>query len=207
MGYNAYTPEFGINEKGDLAVRDISAAGTMRPLAELDNPEHAASLVAAAGVVDLVIANVFAPMSITGAGSDSDVLMGQVDIPNGMMGKNSALIILPSWQWTNNANTKTFDAWVGQSLASKTSVYNRGRTTNVAEVPIIQVCNRGVLNSQVLPLSANSNYGTNIATAPETRTIDFSLSGMKVLFTGRLQNTADSLTLNGYTVIIRNPGR
>jgi hypothetical protein len=178
-----------------------------RRRASPNNAEYADAVLIASGHTDFVLANVFTPVSITGAGSDSDVLMGQVDIPEGVVGRNSALIILPAWQWTNNANTKTFDAWVGQSLASKTSVYNRGRTTNAAEVPIIQICNRGVLNSQVLPLSANPTYGTNIATAPETRTIDFSLPGMKVLFTGRLQNTADSLTLNGYAVIIRNPGR
>ena len=157
--------------------------------------------------LEVVVASRWAAVSITGAGSDSEVLMGQVDIPDGLMGPNSTLVILPAWQWTNNANTKTFDAWVGQSLAAKTSVYNRGRTTNTAEVPIVQICNRGALNSQLLPLAANSNYGTNIATAPETRTIDFALPGMKVFFTGRLQNTADTLTLNGYTVAIRNPGR
>lgn len=156
---------------------------------------------------DIVLANKWSPMSITGAGSDVDTLMGEIAIPDGIMGPNSTLEITPAWGWTNNANTKTLDCWIGQSLASKTSVYNRGRTTNAAEVPLIILSNRGVLNSQILPLSANSNYGTNIATAPETRTIDFGLTGMKVLFTGRLAVTTDTLTLNGYTVTVKNPRR
>lgn len=167
----------------------------------------AAAVVRAAGFTERTLANIWAAVSITGAGSDSDVLMGQVDIPDGAMGPNSTLVILPAWQWTNSANTKTFDVWIGQSLASKTSIYTRGRTTNAAEAPHIRICNRGSKNSQLLPLSALANFSTNIPIAAETRTIDFSLPGMKIFFTGRLQNTADSLILNGYTASIINPGQ
>lgn len=156
---------------------------------------------------DIVLANRWTPMSITGAGSDVDTLMGEIPIPDGLMGPNSTLEITPVWGWTNNANTKTFDCWVGQSLASKTSLYNRGRTTNAAEAPLIQISNRGVLNSQIMPFSANSNHGTNIATPPDTKTIDFGLSGMKILFTGRLAVTTDTLTLNGYTITVKNARR
>lgn len=169
--------------------------------------DYAAAVVRAAGPIERTLANIWAAVSITGAGSDSDVLMGQVAIPDGDMGPNSTLVILPAWQWTDNANTKTFDVWIGQSLTSKTSIYNRSRTTNAAEAPHIRICNRGSKNSQLIPLSGNSNFGTNINIAPETRTIDFSLPGMKIFFTGRLQNTADSLILNGYTASIINPGQ
>lgn len=191
------TPEDAVK-----VINALAAAGTSGQIAA-----GAAAVVGAAGFIERTLANIWAAVSITGAGSDSDVLMGQVNIPDGAMGPNSTLVILPAWQWTNNANTKTFDVWIGQSLASKTNIYNRGRTTNASEVPHIRICNRGSKNSQLLPLSAHSNFGTNIPIAAETRTIDFSLPGMKIFFTGRLQNTADSLILNGYTASIINPGQ
>lgn len=169
--------------------------------------EAAARNLVAVGRSDICVGNSWAAVSITGAGSDSVVQMAEFAIPDDMMGANSSLFILPCFAWTNNANNKIYDVAIGQTFATRVSVFTRTRSNNTAEVPIIELCNRGVRNSQILPLAANANYGVNNSSAAETRTIDFGMSGMKVFITGQLAVTTDVFTLNGCSVVIRNPGR
>lgn len=162
------------------------------------------SVFAASVGSPLVLCCNYVSFSLTGAGSTSETLMGQVIIPDNVMGPNSKLVIEPLWQWTNNANSKTFSVKIGNAgLGVAATLYTRTRTVNLSEAVIISLANRGVKNSQYLPLVAD--YAFNNSQQIFTSSYDFAQPGWSLYFSGSLTNTADNLALLGTTVTVVNP--
>ena len=152
----------------------------------------------------IILACSHVPFSLTGAGSTSETLMGQVIIPDDVMGPNSKLVIEPLWQWTNNANSKTFSVKIGNAgLGVASTLYTRTRTVNLSEAVIISLANRGVKNSQYLPLVAD--YAFNSPQQIFTSSHDFAQPGWSLYFSGSLANTTDTLAFLGVTVTVVNP--
>lgn len=152
--------------------------------------------------VPIVVYSNFVPFALTG--TTSETLMGQALIPENLIGPNSVIKVEAAWQWTNNANNKSFNVKVGNAGAgSASSIYARTRTTNQSESIVYSLANRGSKASQVHQLA--SDYAVNNSNPLYTSAFDFSQSGWAIYFTGTLANSADTLTFAGCTVTIINP--
>lgn len=157
MGFNAFTPQFGVNEKGDIAVHDVSAAGVLRPLAELDNPEHSGRMIrTGAGV--LVAYQNWNPFVRTAAGTADDAvaaLAHRAIIPGGLMGPNSSLRVTFDAESTVNG-TKTFLIKVNGTNIGTPAL--SGASTNGAVT--FHLWNRGATNVQRVANRGFSPFST-----------------------------------------------
>lgn len=189
-----YDPRVRLNVTSDFKAATIEMPnGTELPVG---------NVVAEPGLLQQTIYVNYVPFALTG--TTVETLMGQVAIPDGIMGRNSILRIEPLWSWTNNANNKTFSIKVGNAgVGGASTVYSRTRTTNQSESPVYSIANRNSLSSQVHPLA--SDYAVNNSNGVFTSAFDFAQTGWSLFFTGQLANASDTLTLHGCMVQVINP--
>lgn len=147
-------------------------------------------------------------VKVTLTGTTAETALYVVDIPDGIMGPNSAIEIQPVWTHTNSTNSKTLRVRISTVIngGSGDMAYERARTTTQYEAPMIRYVNRGVLNSQINAYGPNSNFATANASGTESiRSFNFAANNVKVFVTGQLANIAEEISLQSIMVKIINP--
>lgn len=130
--------------------------------------------------------------SLTGA--TTETTLATITIPGGMMGPNGSLRISTLWSFTNTANNKTIKIKNGSN-----TFLNYTLASGVSSMSALtSMRNRGTLNSQVAPSSAQVDYGT-MGSNPQTFTIDTTVDQVLTI-TGQLANATDYCNLEAYTV-------
>jgi len=149
-----------------------------------------------------ILAQRGAPANLTGVTTET-LMIPEIEIPAGAMGPNACLRIESQWQQPANTNSRTMRIYIGPTLAGATLLWERIRTgaTQLQETPLLMLVNRGVLNSQIVPANANTNYAVNQNATAFTRSFDFSVQQF-IWVTGTLANGADTLTLDWFQVSI-----
>lgn len=147
-------------------------------------------------------------VTTTLTGTTSKTLMASYLIPSGVMGPNSTLIIEPCFTYTGSTNLKTMEVAIGPSVGNLLFSWSRARNSasQVAEVPLIQLINRGTQGSQIYPTSSASTYATALTTTPGTYSIDFLIDNYVYVF-GTLVSAAESIVLQSMMITVRNPGK
>lgn len=161
----------------------------------------AAGYLSGGGVVGVkapgVLAQVATPSSITGTVAETP--LATISIPAGVMSANSVLRITTLWSMTNNANAKTLTWRLGGTSIGASSVPSFASNRHQ-----IEVRNRNATNSQVVQ-GGNSAGGWGASTSANLiLAIDTSVS-QNLTLNATLGNTADTITLEGYTIEILNP--
>lgn len=151
----------------------------------------------------LTLASTGVIASVTG--TVSETALRTIPIPDGAMGANSRLVIKPVWQYTNSANNKIIAVKIGASLGGATTYYTRTRTTSNAEMPLIEIVNRGAVNSQVILYGQSGGYAVAQAANNITATYDFATASTNIYVTGTLANTGETIQLDSLWVDIVNP--
>lgn len=147
------------------------------------------------GVSSLCLMASGTPVLLTG--STSELTMGSVLIPAGLLAPHSYFKITSFWSHTNNANAKTLRCRMNGTVLSATSAANVANTT-----AMWHGFNRGALNSQVVNPGGNAPYIQGSA-AMVLANIDFSIA-QTLTITGQLGVGTDSLTLEGWAVEVLN---
>lgn len=141
-----------------------------------------------------IIAQSGAPSSVTG--TLSLTTLATVIIPANSVGPNGSIRIIPLFEATNNANTKTGHVALGGS-----DIWTPNLVSFQDIQSLLVVRNKGVQNAQV---TFNGNNG--IGTGGVTVSTSINLTQQQNLtFSAQLTNTADTVTLLAYTVEILNP--
>jgi hypothetical protein len=137
-------------------------------------------------------------------GSTSETELARVVVEAGAMGANGRIRVTHMWGYTNGADDKfprlKFGA-TGVAIGSATLVKGGTALTTTAVFRDQSViANLNAANSQAFfqPGSNGGGFGTN-ASAHGTSAID-TTAATDVIFTGQLENGADSLTLLDYMV-------
>lgn len=131
-------------------------------------------------------------------GSTSETTLATVTIPGGLMGPNGSIEVDVSVSFTANTNLKTLNIKLGGSLIGgfgRSGATETGARTNV----IVQ--NRGSQSSQIIsqPTATSIIYGVFTVTYPATLSKDTS-TDQTLTITGTLANSADTITLERYSI-------
>lgn len=191
-----YTPE------GELGPAEWNAPHTITGTLDVANGGTGASTArgaAAALSVPYVFANSAVAQSI-GAVSTETVL-ATITIPGGAMGPNGYVDVYTSWTVNNNANQKQVLIRVGG--AAGTLYQNSNLANFINNSRLTRILN---VNSQSSQKSAaqNGNAGGfgNAGGAISTSTVDTSADWDLVIAGQKVGSSADTITLENYTVII-----
>jgi hypothetical protein len=112
----------------------------------------------------------------------------------GTMGVNDHLEIWQFNQWTNNANTKTFEIVMGG-----TNIFTRNVTTTASSIGVRTVTNRNALNSQVI-FTVGADIGLGIAsTTNVTISVDTAVDVTFEWFV-TLTNSADTASVQATAI-------
>lgn len=137
--------------------------------------------------------------STTLTGTAAETTLTTVTVPGNSMGANGVLIITTQWKFTGTANTKQVKTKFGGTIY--------GDVTNASAILShrhqVQIANRNSTSSQVGNTSSQTNFagnGTTVVTSAIDTTAD-----QNIVFTGQLVNTADSITLESYTIELLLP--
>jgi hypothetical protein len=133
-------------------------------------------------------------------GSTSETILATIPIAAGELGPNGFVELDEGWSCTNDASTKTVRTRFGASGAGTGgTIFDTATPTSVAaQRRLLAFSNRNSASSQV-SLSTGQAGGTGAVSAPTTMSIDSS-SATEIVITGQLADSADTLTLERYTV-------
>lgn len=135
-------------------------------------------------------------VAVSHTGNTSDTALATISIPAGLMGANGIIRVTHLWSVTNNANNKTPRVWLN-GLSGTAFL-----STNLASVQTWQgetiIRNRNSQSSQV-GHNAGAFPFSSTTGAIATATIDTSVA-VDLVLSGILANSADTITLQGYTV-------
>ena len=132
-------------------------------------------------------------------GTTNETTLATIGIPASAMGINGYTRIWTLWTATNSANNKTIRVRLGGSV-----VFSSVVTTTPNGSTVVEIWNRGALNSQI---SNNSSTGAGLGftgNAWTTTAIDMSVA-QNITITGQLANSGETITLEAYTVELINP--
>jgi hypothetical protein len=137
-------------------------------------------------------------VQVSHTGNTTETTLYTLSIPSGIMGANSVLRISYLSNCTNSGNNKTVRIKIGGTSFSSVVL-----TTAAGSAKTISIYNRGVVNSQVYLISTNTFGGGSIGST--TASVDFS-STQSLTFTAELGNSGETISLEGITVEVINPG-
>lgn len=161
----------------------------------------ASSIGTSGGGIGLKSAGVLAqsavPASVTG--TLIETTLATIQIPSGAVGPNGMIRLTPLSSWTNSANSKTINTYLGGVQFGA-----RIQTTSAGEQFCTLIRCRNSQASQVsLGKTAGSAFQSTGSTAT-TGAVDMT-QAQTLTITGTLANTGETITLEGYTVEILNP--
>lgn len=146
---------------------------------------------------DGVLAQSAVAASVTGTASET--VLATIAIPAASVGVNGSLRITTLWSLTNNANAKTLTWKIGGTSIGASNVPSFASNRHQ-----IEIRNRNALNSQITQGGNSAGGWGPSATANLATAIDLSVT-QNLTISGTLANTADTITLEAYTVEILNP--
>lgn len=136
------------------------------------------------------------PASVTG--TTSETVLATVPVPAAMLSPNGSIRITALWSYTNNANNKIlFTRFGGTEVQGITNT-----TTGVMNQQIV-IRARGSTNRQITEFNSAAGFGN--ATATNFTTSVDTTEAQNLTLSGVLSNSADTITLEGYTVEVLNP--
>lgn len=151
------------------------------------------------GGVGLKAAGVLAQSAVAASVTNTltETTLATITIPAGSVNANGGSVRVRAWfSYTNSADNKTMSVKIGGQ-----TVRTAGRTTQLLQGFVVDFINRGALNSQMYAIPSDG-------TAPglATAAVDMS-AAQNVTLTGQIgaNATANTITLEGYTVEILNP--
>ena len=131
----------------------------------------------------LIFPHTNAPLTHTG--DTLKTKMASFTIPGGSMGKNGVLRFTALYEWTNNANTKTFSTNFGQA-----NIWSISRSTSRVSQVLKIISNRNDEKSQAYLLNGSLVYGATGGILGE-KTIDTTVD-QTLDFYIKLANAADT---------------
>lgn len=133
-------------------------------------------------------------------GNTAETTMATITVPGGTLGVNGSLRISLLWSYSGNTNTKTMRTYFGGTAFNTAT---QSTAVNAAQSQEILIRNRGAANSQIGP-PANQSGGIGAGSAVITASIDTTVN-QNIVITGQLANSADTITLEAYTIEVKNP--
>jgi hypothetical protein len=131
--------------------------------------------------------------SVNGAGDQNYIVVASINVPGGLMGLNSKLVIIPDWDTPSSTSTKYLSVdFGGQNISAPSA------TTSVMGKILIEIQNLNSLSSQKTMngssygLSTNARLATSVDTSQDA-TIDFKVKWGTAV-------AAETLTLLGYSI-------
>ena len=159
----------------------------------------ATALLAAKGLsVPYIYAQSGNPQSVGAV--TTETTLATVSFAGGELGPNGLLIVWSQWSNNNNANGKTVNIRMGGVAGT---LYNNGfNTTNVGQAKLTYIVNQNSASSQrsVVPAGNQTGFG-GFSSANVTSTVN-TASAWDLVFTGIKAVSTDTLTLEGYQVIV-----
>ena len=142
------------------------------------------------GIVTLAVSGANVPHT----GTINETTLTTVSIPADIMGANGAIELLPLYDYTNSANTKTLKAKFGGGL-----VYSIATTTTTSCQMQYIVRNANSKSAQVAQASSGSAGMGAVASALLTGSIN-TANAVSLTITGQLANSGETINLRGYIV-------
>lgn len=127
-------------------------------------------------------------------GNTNETTLATIPIPAGIMSTHGVLRILPLFSSTSSANTKFYRVKLGSS-----TIWAAAFTTTRLIQTLIVIRNVGAANLQHT-FSDNNTIGLGALAAAATSFNENTANDLNLTITGQLNNAADVITLNGYTV-------
>jgi hypothetical protein len=132
--------------------------------------------------------------STTLTGTVSKTSMVSIPIPPGVAGNNGKFVLYYAWSATNNANNKT----VSFQLDGNDLGISDTRASNVWTDGQVNISNRGTQQSQIVSIQVIGSHTTAI----QTLTVDLSTATKQLNIYGQLANSADSMRIEAYSLVV-----
>lgn len=129
----------------------------------------------------------------------TETTLATVSFAGGELGPNGFLVIYSLWSNNNSANTKTFNIRLGG--AAGTLALTLSNTTNVFASTARYILNNNSASSQKFMTSTQVNSFFQGSAAIATASVN-TASAWDLVFTGTKANSGDTLTLEGYQVLV-----
>lgn len=142
------------------------------------------------GIVTLAVSGA----NVAHTGTTDETTLATVTIPADIMGANGAIELLPLYDYTNSANTKTLRAKFGGGL-----VYSIATTTTTSCQMQYIVRNANGKSAQVAQASSGSSGMGAVASSLLTGSIN-TANAVSLTITGQLANSGETINLRGYIV-------
>jgi hypothetical protein len=125
----------------------------------------------------------------------SNVNLASVLIPGGTMGINGSLRISSANSCNNTGGNKIASLY----MPSGTAVWTQTMTSTTYYEELINMCNRGVQNSQITTKGANAGPGAVAWASSQLTAINTAVDNL-LIFTGQLAVATDALVLEMFSV-------
>lgn len=132
-------------------------------------------------------------------GSTIETALATYTLPGNTMGPNDALLFLPFWSFTNGADDKTLKVRAGG--IGGTAISSNLLTTNQILQTFVLWRAANSMTSQK-GFNAGSQSGLGASTGGVTTTTLNMANDQDFVFTGQLENGADTLNLQGYLIAL-----
>jgi hypothetical protein len=139
-------------------------------------------------------------------GTTAETVLATVSIPAGAIGLNGAVRVFAYWSNNNSGNNKTSRVRFGAASAGTGGTLFTAivQSTNTNYKTHTSVVNRNSLSAQVGDTGNGAGGWSPAAVSWATATIA-TANASEVAITGQLANSADTLTLEAYTVELHRP--
>lgn len=132
--------------------------------------------------------------AVANTGNTNENTVATIAIPAGIMGENGAIEVIPLWDYTNSANSKTMKAKFGGSLT-----YGIATTATASCQMLYIVRNANSVSAQVAQAASGSSGTGAVTGSLLTGTINTS-AATTVTLTAQCANAGETITLRGYIV-------
>lgn len=139
-------------------------------------------------------------VAVSVGATTTETVLATVSFAGGELGPNGILMIWSQWTNNNNANNKTFSIRLGGAAGT---LYQGGvNTTNVGQARPVIIANQNSQSAQrcTVPAGNQVGYGA-FASAAITSTLN-TAAAWDLVFTGTKAVAGDTLTLEGYQVLV-----
>lgn len=196
------TPTFDLDDATTKSGNYIyRAGGTDIPLTDGGTGASTAQAAMANLKGVYILGMSFAGWSHTG--NTTETALATVTIPANAMGANGTLFVIQHWTYTSSANNKIYKLRFNGIGGTAFSDITRSTGITGERTPVF-ISNRGTTNSQVGAQAAfGAGFGTNTATKV-TSAVD-TTAAVDLVFTGQLANSGETITLEGYIVMLLVP--
>lgn len=130
----------------------------------------------------------------------TETTLATISFSGGEMGANGWIRVYTFWTVNNNANTKTVRVRLGG--AAGTAFYGGDLASQVFCARESLIVNANSVSAQKAHIAAGNNTGSGVGTsAPPTATVN-TAAAWDLVITGQKSNSADTITLEGYQVLV-----